>query len=426
MDDSTSSPLGLLSEGWKLAELKDISTKIGSGATPRGGESAYLRERLRFALVRSQNVYDRRFDEEGLAFISDEQALDLGGVNLKSGDLLLNITGDGVTFARSCVVPDEILPACVNQHVAIIRLRTDLCLPGYLLSYLTHPVVKRYIESFNAGGSRRAITKGNIESFLVPLPPLAQQEQIVVILNALDDKIELNRRMNQTLEAMTRAIYKSSFEGFDHVDDEQPWSQNLRNLSELATISRGALSPADYPTEDFEHYSLPAFDEGKTPRLEKGAEIKSNKFLIPANAVLLSKLNPRIPRVWLPLISLEFRSICSTEFLVIVPSEISDREFLYSLFCSTEFMDRFATRTTGTSGSHQRVRPDDLLRMEVAVPSVSARKRFSATIRPVLGKIAHNLRESKTLAAMRDSLLPRLLSGEIRVKQAERIVEEIA
>ena len=89
--------------------------------------------------------------------------------------------------------------------------------PGYVLSYLTHPAVKSYIESFNAGGSRRAITKGHIESFEIALPPLAEQHAIAHILGTLDDKIELNRRMNETLEAMARALFKSWFVDFDPV-----------------------------------------------------------------------------------------------------------------------------------------------------------------------------------------------------------------
>jgi type I restriction enzyme, S subunit len=136
---------------------------------------------------------------------------------VQEGDILLNITGDGVTFGRSCIAPSWILPACVNQHVAIVRVDPTICSPGYLLSYLTHPLVKPYIESFNAGGSRRAITKSHIESFLVPLPPLEVQEQIAAILGSLDDKIELNRRMNETLEAMARALFKSWFVDFDPV-----------------------------------------------------------------------------------------------------------------------------------------------------------------------------------------------------------------
>ena len=202
---------------WPVVSLGEVATKIGSGATPRGGADSYLPTRSRFALVRSQNVFDRRFDRDGLAFITDEQAEGLRGAALKPGDILLNITGDGITFARACLVPNEILPACVNQHVSIVRLDPSRADAGYVLAFLTHPDVKPYIESFNAGGSRRAVTKGHIESFRLPLPPLTEQRAIAHILGALDDKIELNHRMNETLEAMARALFKSWFVVFDAV-----------------------------------------------------------------------------------------------------------------------------------------------------------------------------------------------------------------
>ena len=202
---------------WPVVRLGNIAVKIGSGATPRGGEDSYLRSRSRFALVRSQNVFDRRFDKAGLAFITDQQAEGLRSVSLQARDLLLNITGDGVTFSRACAVPEDVLPACVNQHVAIIRLDPVSVDPGYVLAFLTHPAVKSYIESFNAGGSRRAITKGHIESFRLALPPLPEQRAIAHILGVLDDKIELNRRINETLGAIARSLFKSWFVDFDPV-----------------------------------------------------------------------------------------------------------------------------------------------------------------------------------------------------------------
>lgn len=200
-----------------VVRLREVALKIGSGATPRGGDRSYLPERSRFALVRSQNVFDRRFDSTGLAFISDQQAEGLQNAVLQPGDLLLNITGDGITFSRCCIVPSEILPACVNQHVSIIRVDPRIADPNYILSYLTQPAVKAYIESFNAGGSRRAITKGHIESFQLALPTLSEQRAIGRIGGALDDKIESNRRINETLEALARAIFKSWFVDFDPV-----------------------------------------------------------------------------------------------------------------------------------------------------------------------------------------------------------------
>ena len=133
--------------------------------------------------------------------------------------MLLNITGDGITFARASIVPEEILPAAVNQHVSIIRVNQTKCLPGYLLAYLCLPHVKEYIGSFNAGGSRRAVTKGHIESFEVPLAPLLVQEAIQENVYGLLSKIQLNRQINQTLEQMAQALFKSWFVDFDPVID---------------------------------------------------------------------------------------------------------------------------------------------------------------------------------------------------------------
>jgi type I restriction enzyme, S subunit len=230
-DPPNFSPLDQIPARWKLAKLKGITTKIGSGATPKGGEMAYLKIRHHYALIRSQNVFDRRFNEEGLVFISDSQAIELKNVIVQQGDLLLNITGDGITFARACLAPTNLLPACVNQHVTIIRSNPDSCLPEYLLAYLTHPDIKGYIESFNAGGSRRAITKGHIESFVVPLPSLGEQRAIGSILGAMDDKIEINRRMNITLESMTRVVFRQWF-----VENEEFGNWETGKFNEISVL----------------------------------------------------------------------------------------------------------------------------------------------------------------------------------------------
>jgi type I restriction enzyme S subunit len=216
--------------------VPQVSEKIGSGATPRGGSSVYLSKRVNYCLVRSQNVFDRYFDTSGLAYIADSDANLLKGARVQPGDVLLNITGDGITFARACLAPASILPACVNQHVAILRLNESKCIPGYLLSYLVHPITKNYIESFNSGGSRRAVTKGHIESFEIPLPPLSEQRAISHILGTLDDKIELNRRMNETLESIARAVFQSWFVDFDPVHTKADGRQQVGMDTETAAL----------------------------------------------------------------------------------------------------------------------------------------------------------------------------------------------
>jgi len=158
-----------------------------------------------------------------------------------------------------------------------------------------------------------------------------------------------------------------------------------------------------------------SFDEGQIPKRELGATIKSNKFLIPSHAILLSKLNPRIPRLWLPVVRDSPRAICSTEFLVVLPRIKAFREFIYGLLSNEAFADVFETLVTGTSGSHQRVKPEGLLSMNVLLPDQSVIDHFSKVVQPLLARMDRARAESETLAALRDTLLPKLISGNLKL-----------
>src|SRR5690606_3207369 len=137
------------------------------------------------------------------------------------------------------------------------------------------------------------------------------------------------------------------------------------------------------------HFSIPAFDEGKRPKADLGESVKSTKFVVQDGSVLLSKLNPRIPRVWLPSIRTDHRAVCSTEFLVTLPQAGISKEFLYCLLASEAFSSIFETLVTGTSGSHQRVKPDNLLAMDVILPDRSVVRQFTNYVTPLLAKIAN-------------------------------------
>src|SRR5262245_7335706 len=149
------SPLGSIAEGWRVVRLGNITTKIGSGATPRGGQSAYQEQGI--TLIRSLNVYDERFEDDGLAFIDDDQAAQLSHVTVEPRDILLNITGASV--ARCCMVPERHLPARVNQHVMIIRVDTTLVDPSFVLCAINSDQRKRQLLSYaQVGATREALT----------------------------------------------------------------------------------------------------------------------------------------------------------------------------------------------------------------------------------------------------------------------------
>ena len=186
-----------------MTKLIDVTTKIGSGATPKGGESAYKDSGI--TLIRSQNVYDGAFLEKGLAFIDDEQAKKLENVTVESQDVLFNITGASV--ARCCVVQDKYLPARVNQHVAIIRANSEVLLPKFLQAVLVSKDYKAQLLNLAGGANtREAITKVELEEFKIPVPPLAEQEKIVQQIEALEAQIAQAQKVIDDAPQQKQAI----------------------------------------------------------------------------------------------------------------------------------------------------------------------------------------------------------------------------
>lgn len=202
-------------DGWVEKRLGKITSKIGSGATPRGGQNAYKTEGI--SLIRSLNVHDRMFKEKDLAFIDDEQAGKLANVVVDAGDVLLNITG--ASIARSCVAPSEYLPARVNQHVAIIRPDTNQ-VSGRFLNYLitSRPYKERLLFTGDkAGSTRQALTKVQIQDFSIHFPKLDDQEIIVKKLDLLEAETQrleaIYRQKLAALNELKQSILQKAFTG---------------------------------------------------------------------------------------------------------------------------------------------------------------------------------------------------------------------
>ncbi|RFT45948.1 restriction endonuclease subunit S [Cutibacterium avidum] len=384
---------------WPAVRLGDVTTKIRSGATPRGGASGYTNSRI--ALIRSQNVLDNSMTHEGLAHISDEAAMKLANASVEKDDVLLNITGDSV--ARCCVMEEAFLPARVNQHVSIIRTESQLD-PRFLQRALVNPEMKNHLLTISSGGTRNALTKSMLENLEVPLPPLPEQQAIAEVLGALDDKIAANRALVATIgDLMVAEVADLPLTGA---------------LTDLCNLTKKVTTTDEMP-ERVWHYSLPAFDEHGLPNHEASTDIKSNKFVVTKPSVLLSKLNPRFPRVW-DIPDPESGAVASTEFLVLEPNKFST-SVLWSLLAHPRVSRFLAEHAAGTSGSHQRVKPSEVmeLSMPTDLPASLQEELTSLGLRAESAK-----RESATLAALRDTLLPALMDGTLRVKDAERTVSE--
>jgi type I restriction enzyme S subunit len=345
----------------------------------------------------------------------------------------------------------------VSTGFAVLRPRRHYIEPRYLYFCIFDKSFTEFLVKIEKGAAYPAVLPEDIADAIIKLPPLPEQRAIAHILGTLDDKIELNRRMSETLEQMARALFKAWFVDFEPVRAkmEGRWrrGQSLPGLpahlydlfpdrlvdSELGEIPEGwevgrfgdvvehlrdQENPLSSPQTLYQHFSIPAFDEGQCPKAEYGGAIKSQKWRVPDGAVLLSKLNPEIERVWLVDVRPDQRAVCSTEFLVLRARSPFTRSFVYCLARSPLFRQQIESMVTGTSKSHQRAQVDSILNLAVVVPPSSIVAAFDRSADSLLARTIECRRESRTLTALRDALLPKLISGQLRVKDAERFLRE--
>ena len=336
-----------------------------------------------------------------------------------------------------------------STEFIVVRGRLGVTDSEYAFYASRSDLVREYaIGQMTGTSGRQRVPVDALAQLDVPLPPLPEQRAIAHILGTLDDKIELNRRMDETLEAMARALFKSWFIDFDPVRakmegrdtavprdiadlfparlvdseiGEIPERWEVFRLDQLAKHHTKSTSPARSPGIEYEHFSIPAYDAGRCPVVELGSGIKSNKTLVLKNAVLLSKLNPRIPRVWMPAEATGRPQVCSTEFLVFTPQPPANRSLLFALFADESFRALLKSMVTGTSKSHQRVPPKALKTQEVLAGSPTVFRAFGEAVEGLLVNSLRNRSEVATLGALRDTLLPKLLSGEIRVAKVGQL-----
>ena len=389
-----------------VVKLADICQKIGSGATPRGGKEAYRAEGI--ALVRSQNVLDFSFSSDGLAYINDEQADKLRNVELQSGDVLLNITGDSV--ARACLMDDDYLPGRVNQHVAIIRVDESKAVNSYLLYYLQWRK-SHLLQLASAGATRNALTKGMIEQLEIDLPSLDEQRKVVGILGSIQNKIKLNHEINDNLYAQVKAIFSENFLNLDFLPDG--WKTG--NLLDIADYLNG-LAMQKYRPKDGET-GLPVL---KIKELRQGIcdanselcspSIKS-EYIIHDGDIIFSWSGSLLVDIWCG-------GTCGlNQHLFKVTSNNYDKWFYY--LWTAHHLDRFIAVATDKATTMGHIKREELEKAEVIIPSKCDYKRISTLIKPLFDLIISNRIENRKLTALRNTLLPKIMSGEIDVSDIQ-------
>jgi type I restriction enzyme S subunit len=405
----------MIHHAWATVRLGEHCTKIGSGSTPRGGESVYIEQGVAF--IRSQNVYNGHFASEGLAYLGDEHAEQLQGVSVEKGDILLNITGDSV--ARSCLVPDDILPARVNQHVAIIRPNPNDFDGRFVGYYFISPFMQQTMLSLaGSGGTRKALTKEMIEQFEVPRPLRAIQERIADILSAYDILIENNRRRMALLEEAARQLYREwivrlRFPGYEHtrITNGVPEGWERKRLGNLCKEIRESVLPQglepDTPYIGLEHMPRRSISLGEWG---KAQQVISSKHRFSAGEILFGKIRPYFHKVGIAFID----GVASSDVIVIRPLEDKLRGLVLMTVSSNEFVA--VTAQTMKEGSKMpRADWKQMQQYLVLLPPDGLLNSFENVIQPLVDQLKTLSFANQKLRAGRDLLLPRLMTGEIAV-----------
>lgn len=421
----------------RQVKLKDITTKIGSGATPSGGKQSYKTTGI--ALIRSLNVFDLNFSYDELAYINDEQAKKLNNVTIEPDDILLNITGASV--ARCCILPKNLLPARVNQHVSIIRINKGLANPYFIQYLLVSPYYKQKLLSIAQGGAtREALTKESIENFEIIIPKSKNtQDKIAKILSNYDDLIENNNKRIKILEEMAQKIYKEWFVDFKFPGHETatfkdselgkiPSNWEIKEVSDISKLYKGKSyksSELCNKGEGLPFLNLKCIEKDggfKRDGLKYfNGKYNNNHIVYPEDIIMavtdmtqerrLVARPARIPHNWYK------KYVMSMDLVKLIPSDNMERSYLYSLLKYSNFSDEVKNHANGANVLH--LNPKNIEQFELVVADKNTRDKFGEIVNQIYSEIDVLYLKNENLKQTRDILLPRLIASEIDVEKME-------
>ena len=399
-------------------KIKDIVTFVSKSITPQEGVI--------------YNLYSLPSFDEGKTFeVLDGADIQSNKYDVPNKCILFNKLN--VRFKRvwrienqddNKISSTEFLPLVVNENVVDFQYCYYLLISDKITNYLCG-------QNTNTSGSHKRIDPNNFLNIEINLPKMSIQKQIGKTLSALDRKIELNKQINDNLEAMAKQLYDYWFVQFDFPNEEgkpykssggaMVWNEKLKreipkgwsgvSLKDLAVTSRNAITPVE--NEVYQHFSIPSFDACGSYSLDNGSDIKSDKFVLQEGQLLVSKLNPWFNRVvWVPRGT---NIIGSTEFVVLNPNNKSESGYIYSVIKSPKFVAYCSQAATGTSHSQRRVSPDVLMAFKVAYePGVV--QKYGCFMENIQKRQAELLSETATLTKQRNEFLPLLMNGQISIQ----------
>lgn len=386
-------------DGWRWTTLAELSVGIYDcpHSTPKLAHEGPF-------VVRTQDIASGVFRHETAARVSLETYRDrVSRAEPRYGDIMYS--REGAYFGVAAEVPQGVT-LCLGQRMVLIRPEPDLADHSYLKYWLNSPFALRYAQGHREGSAAPRINLPLIRALPVIQPPLEVQRSIAATLGALDDKIESNRK---TINLASQFLDAMAAKTAPHVP--------ATTLGAVIRVSRDTINPAQLGDEIVDHYSLPAFDEGARPERAAATTIMSNKLRVAQRSILLSRLNPRFNRTWWVTPRNAICALASTEFLCLTATDAETLAAVWLIVRGEEFRSELVRRVTGTSGSHQRVRPDDVLDIEVPdiTQSPNHTKREALAL---LETIEQRREEIARLRTVRASLVPELLFGRIRVPDA--------
>ena len=438
---------------WQPMKIETFALAKGGKRLPKGEK--LTSEVTNHPYIRVVDFIDGIIATEKIQYIPDAVFPSIRKYTVNTNNVLVSIVG---TIGLVALVPPELDGANLTENAAKILIIDQAVNNKFIAWYLKSPAGQHEIHRNTVGSTQLKLPLYGIKNIDVILPPLTEQKAIAHILGTLDDKIDLNRRMNATLEAMAQALFKSWFVDFDPVRakmDGRPSTGSGQALGMDAPTA--ALFPDRLVDSGTELGEIPeGWEVGHLPdiidinpvrRLAKGdhaqylemANMPTKGFRAeawyprPYNSgmrftngdTLVARITPCLENGKTAFIDfLDDGEIAwgSTEYIVLRPKEPLPPQYAYFLARTDDFRSFAIKGMTGTSG-RQRVSGSTLEHYQVVQPDTNVAKIFGEAIRPLMKKVKSNSEQSQILATLRDTLLPRLMSGELRVGEAEEMVE---
>jgi len=404
---------------WDLIKLGDLTTKVGSGKTPKGGEAVYQSSGIPF--IRSQNVLDNKLELSNVSFISESVHDEMKSTKVKANDVLLNITG--ASIGRCCVVPEDFIEGNINQHVCIIRPKANLN-EIYLSYVLQSTIGQRQIFMNQAGGNREGLNFEQIRKFDIPFPNLKEQQKIANVLSIWDKAIELKEKLIEQKKEQKKGLMQRLLTGSIRLSGFcEEW--NTMYLEEICVNKGlvrgpfgGALKKEYFVPKGYKVYeqknaiykdaNLGDYYINENKFLElKRFEVKQGDFIVSCSGTIgrIYKIPDDSPK-----------GVINQALLKItIDKKLIDSEYFYQYFQWEHFQNKIIENTQG--GAMQNLVGMDIFRKtKIAVPNLLEQNKI-ASILSILDKEIY-LEEQDLIQKeeQKKALMQQLLTGKIRVK----------